>query len=156
MNTPKEAIILGLVGAGGLAFALMQMRESFSRRHWQQTTGRVVSSELRREEVLSDGSANLDILATYTYMANGQQLTGSRLGLFTNQWRHTKMGGANAHLKRLAPGTEITVWFDPANPADAVADKSVPFGYWMIAVLGLLFVLGALTVLIRGGAPPPR
>lgn len=154
MNTPKEAVILGLVGAGGLAFAVSQIHQSFSRRHWQQTTGRVVKSEVRRTEVLSDGSANIDVLATYSYIANGRSFTGDRLGLFTGVFKHTRMNWASERLKQLGPGTEIPVWFDPANPADAVADKSVPVAFWAIAGLGLLFVVGALNVLFRGGAPP--
>lgn len=154
MNTPKEVVILGLVGAGGLAFAASQIRESFSRRHWQQTTGRVVTSEVRRTAEQADGSATIDVLATYSYIANGQTFTGDRLGLYTGLFGHTKMNWASEHLKQLAPGAEIPVWFDPANPADAVADKSVPVAFWAIAALGLLFVVGALNVLFRGGAPP--
>lgn len=152
MNTPKEAIILGVVGAGGLAFALVQMRESFSRRHWQQTTGRVVNSEIRVEEVLAEGDRNIDVLASYTYIANGRSFTGTRLGLFEGLFRHRKMSLASERLKQLAPGTEIPVWFDPANPADAVSDKSVPFTFWAIAALGLLFVVGAGNVLLRAWA----
>lgn len=154
MNTPKEAVILGLVGAGGLAFALAQIKKSFDLRHWQRTTGRVVTSELRRTEVLSDGDANIDILVTFTYHANGQTHTGTRLGLYTELFHHRKMATASAHLKRVAPGTEIPVWFDPANPSEAIADKAVPSGFWIIAALGLLFVVGAVTTMLRAPSVP--
>lgn len=154
MNTPKEAVILGLVGAGGLAFAVSQIHQSFSRRHWQQTTGRVMKSEVRRTAEQADGSPTIDVLATYSYIANGRTFTGDRLGLYTGLFGHTRMSRALEHMKRLAPGAEIPVWFDPANPADAVADKSVPVAFWAIAGLGLLFVVGALNVLFGSAAPP--
>jgi hypothetical protein len=152
VNTAKDALIVGAAGAATLTFVGWSLRRALGVRHWRQTTGRVISAEVLRTEVLSDGDANIDIVARFAYTVEGREYIGDRLGLFTGDTRHNTRGGAAAHIARLAPGTEIPVWYDPANPAEAVSNRSIPSLYWVAAGIGALLLIGAIVAVVRGVA----
>jgi uncharacterized protein DUF3592 len=150
MNTAKDALMIGAAGAATLTFVGWSLRKALGVRQWRPTTGRVISAEVRKTDVLADGDANIDVVVRFAYTVDGREYTADRLGLFTEHARYGTMGGATAHAARLTPGTEIPVWYDPSNPADAVSDRSVPKGYWIAGVIGALLLLGAIVAVARG------
>ncbi len=152
MNTAKDALAVGAAGAATLTFVGWSLRRALGTRHWRQTTGRIVSATVQRTDVLSDGDANIDVIARFAYTVDGREYIGERLGLYTIDTRHNTMGGASAHVARLAPGTEIPVWYDPANPAEAVSNRSIPSLYWVAAGIGALLLIGAIVAVVRGVA----
>jgi len=154
LNTAKDALIVGAAGAATLAFVGWSLRKALATRHWRQTTGRIVSAEVQRTDVLADGDANVDVVARFAYTVDGREYIGNRLGLFAMETRYSTTGGAQAHAARLTPGTEIPVWYDPAAPADAVSSRSVPRGYWVAAAIGAVLLLGAIVAVVRGVVAP--
>lgn len=150
MNTAKDALIVGAAGAATVTFVGWKLRQALAIRHWRQTTGRIISTAVQRTDVLADGSANVDVIGRFAYAVDGREYVGDRLGLFAWHTRHNTTGTAEAHVARLAPGTEIPVWYDPANPADAVSERSVPSGYWIAGAIGALLLIGALVAVVRG------
>jgi hypothetical protein len=150
VNTTRDALIIGAAGAAALAFFGWGARKALAVRQWRQTTGRVVGTEVRQTDVLSDGDANIDVIVRYAYTVDGRDYVGERFWLFPARGRHNTKGRATDYAARLPKGTEIPVWYDPTNPGDAVSDRSVPGFFWAAAALGTLFVLGAVVSIVRG------
>jgi hypothetical protein len=150
VNTPKDALVIGAIGAAVLLLVGWNVRKARRARHWRQTTGRIISAEVKVTNVLSDGDANIDVAATFAYTVHGRDYVGDRLALFTMQTRYSSKARASRERRRLPPGTEIPVWYDPANPADAVSNRDMPRGWWFAGVIGALMFFGALVPFLLG------
>jgi hypothetical protein len=116
--------------------------------HWPTTPGTMVASTIASDDIGTyfGRSRNSRMYAirlhlTYVFDVDGRQYTGSRwnaLPASSNQATH-------AMLRQYAPGTGVTVHYDPRDPSAAVLDASAPIGRWIQLVCALVFMVGVWT-----------
>jgi hypothetical protein len=154
VNTPKEALIIASVGLATTAVVGTLVGRAIRSWRWPQTTGTILESTVvRLADNDSDGERRrlryqLDV--RFGYSANGQSFTGNRLSFFGASTRHISQADAEAHLRRISRGNAIDVWYDPADPAQAVVDRGIPWGFWAALALGVLFLAGGTLPLLLG------
>lgn len=119
-NGPFIAAATGF-GLLALLFALGYTAMIFQATRWPTTQGRIVSSGVQQYEVTDEGttSTQYKVSVVYSYEVRGRKFTSDRL----------RMGvviGASfpGHAKRTARyypvGGEVTVYYNPKKPSDAV------------------------------------
>jgi hypothetical protein len=141
MNIPTDTLIIGSAGIVLIAALWPTLRRTWRTRRWRSAAATIL------ESWLDDGGGDpkdrrAKVCARYRYTAGGTTFVGERLA-FTSPV-HRSAIGAERHLKRLTPGKRIEIWYDPANPTDAVIERAVSRTHYLVAAIALYFVLDAL------------
>lgn len=142
-------IISLLMALGLLAFGLFLGTQSFTllreqarawtgarkSKTWAATDGSIETSELTWQGIRSPRARPV---VTYRYQVDGESYLGTRIDFSFARIYFTP--AAQAVLDRYPPGAPVTVYYDPANPAESALEQrhsSVISG--MLVALVLLF-----------------
>jgi hypothetical protein len=152
VNTPKEALIISAVGLATTAFTGFSILRALKARRWQPTDGTILESNIERIGDAPAGASRLRyrLRVRYRYAAGGQEFPGDRLSFFDVTVRHSTHALAEAHRNRISRGNEIDVWYDPADPSQAVNDRRIPWTFWFAFAIGVIFLLGGALPLLLG------
>lgn len=117
-----------------LVFIFLPYRKVRQARGWSQTTGKVESSEIESRSDSEGGSTPYPAVV-YTYSVNGQSLKSDRIQPGGD------VGGMVAYKtqKKYPVSAQVSVYYDPANPSDALLERNVP-GYVRWLWVALVFV----------------
>ena len=127
------AIVLALVVLNaiflGIIFYMRRKESQVSA--WPSTQG-VISASTLESRASDDGYTNYPVVR-YSYQVGGQAHKGSRIA------PGPEVGGtgANKVIERYATGAEVTVFYNPGNPADAVLEKQAPSMklFWVLLIV---------------------
>lgn len=116
------------------------------------TTGTITRSDLT-EGRDADGDRTYHLEVAYDFTANGRQFTGDR-------YRYLSMGTNDGSWRRvrdeLPVGSAVPVYYDPADPTDAVLVRGPQgadlFVLWFLAPFNVVAV-GGLRFALRSGRP---
>lgn len=125
------------IGVALIAFGLRQARRQSDSRNWPTVTGVVTESTVSLEGGREKSSGRFE----YAYQVGGASHTGSSINLT----------GAGADLAEFPAGSTCTVYYNPANPADACLKPGGPATVWLFPALGLASVLGGIAALLGKG-----
>jgi hypothetical protein len=136
-----------------IAFIIMIMRsdrKAHASERWTPASGRILSSEVTSHRSLDSNGTHSTIYEPaiqYEYMVNGQRLqsTHVRFGMaYGTSW--TKP--AQDLVDKYPQGTLVQVFYNPANPGEAVLEHSTG-GSNRLMTCVVIFILGML-VLVGG------
>jgi hypothetical protein len=83
---------------------------------------------------------------SYRYEVGGQTFTGSRAAFGTPLGFGMGLGGiAASQASEYAPGEQVDVWIDPADPSNAVLRRSAPSSLVLTALGVAAVITGALS-----------
>jgi hypothetical protein len=152
VNTPKEALIISAVGLVTTALTGFFILRALRARRWQQTSGTILESDIERIRDDSGEGSKLRyrLRVRYRYAAGGQEFTGDRLTFFGSDVRHSTRTRAAAHRNQIIRDDKIDLWYDPANPSQAVNDRGIPWAFWLAFTIGVIFLLGGSLPLLLG------
>ncbi|MCG8378757.1 MAG: DUF3592 domain-containing protein, partial [Proteobacteria bacterium] len=143
-------VLFGLLFAGaGIFIALETAVPTFqswqTMQHWYSTSATLLSVR---------GKDN-DTLASYRYVIDGRTYENDRVYVATTRDNigsyHKKKYQELYQLKQTR--RPVTIWYDPANPADSVIDRNMRWGLFVLMtgfcsffiLIGLAVVYGAIT-----------
>ena len=109
---------------------------------WPTTTGTILMSTLESRRTNNGRHAQYPVVL-YAYQAGGRSYEGSRIA------PGPEVGGTGApkRLAGYAAGIQVTVFYNPKDPSDAVLETKVPSLFWMwFALLLVDLVLGAVAL----------
>ena len=126
------------VGMGVYAF----VKQGRARRDFLTTTGEVVASKVDHHEGDADSETTYSPLIKYRYSVNGKEYTSKR---------YTYAAGSTSDydyaadvVARYPKGKRITVYYDPADPAESVLSVDVPSHYHFLILFLQPFVVAGL------------
>ena len=108
------ALLIGLTGLLNAGWNFKQDRASLS---WPETTGRIINSDVEVAH-RSDDFTKYEVRVHYAYDVYGQAHESRRLRFSSNGFE--ERSEANKLRRRFRSGEEVSVYYDPANPARAV------------------------------------
>jgi len=143
LPNPENALFVTLaagMGAFLLLFGLVQQRQALALQTWTPVTGSVLASELHSRTEWKDGLQRTLYMPniTYTYTVGGRAYTSNRYSLGAEtEW--SKPQFVESQLKKHPAGSQVTVYYNPTAPAEAVLARRLSGGWlvWALA-LGLL------------------
>jgi hypothetical protein len=152
VNTPKDALVISAVGLVTTALTGFFILRALRARRWQQTSGTILESDIEqiRDDSAEGGRPRYRLRVRYRYEAGGQEFTGDRLTFFGSDVRHSTRTRAAAHRNQIIRGDKIDLWYNPADPSQAVNDRKIPWGFWFAFTLGVIFLLGGALPLLLG------
>ena len=126
------------VGLGFLLFSVIpSLYDAIQMSDWREAQATVISSELKS---YSGDSTTYEAVGIYNYSVDGQQYTGTRLGISggadnVGEW-HQRMS-SKLYAARDGQRT-VSVYYNPKNPAAVIVDRSLR---WNLLGFKMIFVL---------------
>lgn len=144
-----------LASATLAAQAWRAQKQAFSKRHWLQTKGRIIHSEVReiRVTVPKPSSTSSYRQATryaphivYEYWIDGMRYEGEK-----NSKSPVLLGSeandAGREVNSHPPGMEVTVYYDPNNPVESTLDLWPTMGAWVLLAVTILIIALMIAVI---------
>lgn len=134
-----------VAGLGAGAFFLRPMLQTIAARSWQPTPCTILYSAVRTHADDEESTYSLDVL--YNYYVGGREHRSSRFQSLSSSGGYDRYADA---ARRFPAGSRAICFVDPADPEEAVLERS--FGkQYMGAIVPLLFILvGAAGVYFVG------
>lgn len=150
------SVLIALIATIVATQAWRAHRRVLQARRWRQTSGIVILSEVREQQVRHPtGIGERYRMATryaphvvYHYVVDGVTYQADRLTLATTLL-DSERAAAERAAERYPFGATVTIHYNPANPADATLKPHSGGGallLWLVA-LGLLAIAGYLATL---------
>ena len=145
---------IGLIGLGLLVFGLIQRRRGSSTRQWSTTTGTILAASLSQQSRRNQqGYHDVTYAPTveYTYEVNGNSYRGDSL---SSGWTVSySLSMAQNKINQYQPGSQVKVYYNPNNPAEAVLEaKSASGNVFMIAGGAILAIALAVGCCVLGSS----
>jgi hypothetical protein len=149
----NEAVVIGLLSLVAVAAcivgikAALLVRTAIASRNWPTVKGRVVSMEMDVTQLQYEEMYTPRLV--YRYRVGGQDYESSRIDL-ARQRRFFTQASANAVLAPYRPDGEVTVYYNPGRPSDALLQPGGSVASWLVMglVVALLLLLACLTPVV--------
>jgi Protein of unknown function (DUF3592) len=141
------AVASAISGVALFAYGLYLRNKLRSCRRWPQSTGTIIQSGLENYD-------GIRISVTYQYAVNGVDYSSSRIQ-FGTPTTYIRTSSAEAAISRYPANSQVTAYYDPENPAEAVLDRTSPGGIEYIIIGIILFVMTALVIMYPAHVGPP-
>lgn len=135
-------LIFAAAGVFMIVSNLRARKKAEASQSWPTTQGQVTFTnvvEKTRTDSDGDTSTSYEPVIKYSYVAAGQEYTSDKVSFGFRQG-YNSYGKAYRALGSYSAGVPVTVYYDPANPTDAVLERKV--GSKMLTlVLGIIFLI---------------
>ncbi|MEP7282206.1 MAG: DUF3592 domain-containing protein [Rubrivivax sp.] len=146
-------LLVALLGAGGwlLKRQTPEIWEGWRSLSWPAATARVERSvairKYRAAIAKQSGQGTHVLELRYAFEVAGKAYVGGRRSL---DWEGKVLSAASAEklAQRSPAGSEVTAYYDPADPTRSLLEPGVPIDGALGAVLGLLLIAGGLALLL--------
>jgi hypothetical protein len=136
-------LIFGLVGAGLSYWGWTILQDARASATWPTAAGVVTSSEVDRSTD-AEGGDSYSPEVDYQYQVDGQTITNNQIKFGENSYssrRKAEEIAANYPL-----GQQVTVYYEPERPTNAVLEPGVSAGSYIVISIGALFLLISLII----------
>jgi len=131
------AIFCGGSGLAILVLAWKRHREEDITNTWQPAPGTILSSEVVQHRPVNPESKEENMftpMVRYTYSWSGTSFTGYRLTFYQKEYSQSK---ARQIVSRYPSGNNVTVYFDPLHPDEAVLERNTR-SFSLFIITGLM------------------
>ncbi len=139
------ALVMLLAGIGLIMLGRNASKKAKASQSWPTTQGVVVAVSIKATTD-NDGNDTYTPIVRYRYEVNGKTYESQRLA-FGGQTSFSNNFEAEDFLKSYQENAPVTVYYNPANPSEAVLDTSTSSGRSLIFLGGFFVFIGlALSV----------
>lgn len=135
--------IFGLVGMGLLIAGILSYNKARATQSWPTVTGTIRSAQIveKRDE---DGTT-YGLSVNYDYVVADRPYSGSRIALsdYTSSSRRYALG----LQEKYGVGTQVTVYYNPADPFDSVLEPGANWVQYLLLGMGCCFSTIPLLIL---------
>ncbi len=144
------SLIFVLLACLFVALWISDLRKARATRSWPTTTGRILHARVSRYEGYVRGGGGYhtyyDPAVTYEYTVDGTTYQGKRIAIGTGYSTQAR----NAVKRRISAyhaGKEVQVFYDPADPKQAVLEHGIEGGVMLLILAGITLVVVAALML---------
>ena len=139
--------ILLFAGVGGFLIykSFRDRKKAETSQSWPSTPGQITEARVARSRRTdSEGDADYSYAPAiqYTYQVGGQEYSGNNI-TFGFRQSFSSQAKAEAALARFPTGGQVTVYYDPSNPGEAVLERKAGSSTLSL-VLGIVFLVISL------------
>jgi hypothetical protein len=131
-----------------LVIAMRGNAQASASKNWESTTGQILMSQIEMRRRSGRAGMSPFPVVVYEYMVMGQRFQSNRIS-FGND-----IGGsmvASPTVNRYPVGSTVTVYYNPANPAEAVLERKSRSSNVLIFVVIVIFAILACTTIATVG-----
>jgi len=148
-------IILLAVGVGTCIYGLVMMLDAWASRDWPSAAGTVESAEVDawHQSTRAARGDRFQPIIRYAYEVEGTRYTGDRRR-FGEKPMHER-AKARAVTRRYPAGSEIQVYYEPSDPANAVPEPGLHPHARLIPGFGVSLVIAGGIMIVRDARSTP-
>jgi hypothetical protein len=150
-SSAGAGVVMGLafagIGSAGVYFAMQMYKKAQDTLSWPSALGEVTHADVHSHHHKKRTSYEAEV--EYSYTVNGMQYISKKIAVMT---ANSNYGNAQAVVAKYPRQSRVTVYYDPANPADAVLEPGLSSGIYVVfgvsvlfALFGVFFLISALT-----------
>ncbi len=135
-----------LIGIGLFGLAMVSLHRAKNSAFWRDTNGRILSATIEKSERQSSGHGNefrYTPKISYTYSVNDHEFISGRIKIM-NDYSSNSLEAVQKIILKYRPGSEVIVYYDPANPKRAVLEKGVSTEIYILIAFSIIILLGSL------------
>jgi len=140
-------LIFGGVGVFAIYTGRKSIRQADASQRWPATTGKITNAQVEYSSSIDTEGDSRDSYSprvSYEYQALGQTYTGTKISFgFSKSYGSRRQ--AEDELARYPLGSQVTVYYDPSNPAEAVLERKAG-GSMLATVVGVIFIVLSLCI----------
>lgn len=138
-------LALAALGIFLIVYSVRSQKKAEASQAWPSAVGQVTAAEVK-QSVSTDDDGNTSYAyypsVTYEYQVADQVYTGKRIA-FGGIVASGSSAKAAAELARFPVGGQVTVYYDPGKPGEAVLERKAGGFTWGLAVGAVCLLLGA-------------
>ncbi|MBN1979605.1 MAG: DUF3592 domain-containing protein [Anaerolineae bacterium] len=138
-------VALAALGIFLIAFSLRSRKKAAASQSWPATFGQITKAEVKQSASTDDDGRTTYAYypaVEYTYQIGGQTYTSKRMS-FGGVVAYGSWAKAEAGLARFPVGSQVTVYYNPEKPAEAVLEQKAGGFAWGMIVGAVCLALGA-------------
>ncbi|MBC2711526.1 MAG: DUF3592 domain-containing protein [Desulfosarcina sp.] len=128
-----------------LYFGVNALINGYESRNWPTVQGQISNSYVDRQHKSRPGTTGSSIRYVarigYEYTINGKTYYCDTIGFGKSEYGSQKRSKALKYLEQYPKGKPVTVYYDPADPHNAVLKAGITGGAMLIMAMGLLFMI---------------
>ena len=143
-------LIFGVAGLFLLILGFRQFRTSKASVDWPSVEGQVsiATVEMKVESGDNGTSRKYSPRVVYNYSVAGQQYTSDQVVIGARAWYPSQIKAETKLMYQ--SGQQVTVYYDPENPDQAVLEAGATRGAWGTLAIGIVFtILGTVLMIIN-------
>lgn|GEM_PF-5387760 len=150
----RSLVFAAVAAMAGLGFVIpnaIAVRRGLAAERWIRTRGRIQKSSITIDSYVQDRDATRGPTVLYSYEAHDGTHQGTRISFaravpVMSRWTQPFNGLPPDVLAGLRAKTEVDVWYDPEDPAQAVLRPGVDGAYIGLILLGTLLLTVSATL----------
>lgn len=150
-------IIFLLIGLAIIYFGITGVLSGNASKNWPTTPGTMIVSNFTSTYSCDNNNGcqtYYNLVLEYSYSVSGKSYMGNMLSLSSSS--STSYNYVYGIINQYPPGANVTVYYNPSNPSQAVLQTGTGSGTYILLVLGLIFAaVGAFVALSRRSNRPP-
>ncbi|NWF69370.1 MAG: DUF3592 domain-containing protein [Chloroflexi bacterium] len=130
-----------------VVIALRSRAAAAASRGWPSVVGTVLASQIEMRRSGNTGRTPHPVVI-YSYAVDGKQYTGNRISFGGS------LGGsmiAYRKIEQYPAGSSVSVYYNPANPADAVLEQTSASGTLLLWIAGIIILMLLCTTAMTVG-----
>jgi hypothetical protein len=132
-------MVFGGMGSWAFITGLKGVEKALASQNWPSVQGQVLSSSVGTHDSHdSDSSTTYSADVRYTYGVNGNTYQGTHLG--SGDFSSSNYNQMSAWAAKYPAGKQVSVYYDPANPATAVLETGFSGGLLIPLGVGAAFI----------------
>jgi hypothetical protein len=133
-----------IVVGGSAVWSGFELRERAQRMiTWASVRGSVTRTAIVADGTFEDGSAAYYPRISYRYVVAGKEYSGERRSLINVGTGRFLRAGLREVVERYPVGSEVIVFYDPADPREAILERPDPVaGPTLLCVFGAALAIG--------------
>jgi hypothetical protein len=144
-------VVVGAIGVILIVSSALQLRFSRATTHWPSVAGKVVRAGIRPLETIREKKQKVVLFVpdvAYSYTVNGREHIAATIR--PDLQGEPTTFSAERLLERYPLGTNVAVYYNPANPADAVLEPGRnPQTTSLLACGIVLTIVSGVMILMR-------
>ena len=137
------SIVFVVVG-GAAVWSGFELRDRAQRMiRWPSVPGSVTGTDIVADGTFEDGSAAYYPRISYKYVVAGKEYSSQRRSLINVGAGRFLRAGLRKTVERYPVGSEVTVFYDPADPSEAILERPDPvLGPTLLCAFGGMLAVG--------------
>jgi hypothetical protein len=146
LNEVPLPIALAVLALGTLvlAISLIRVYKFRASKTWISTTGKIISSEMETRRGGRRRSITYHAAIVYDYSVEGTKYSGNRICF--GDYGSSDANHARQILNRYPAGMQVSVYYNPSKPKDAVLERRLSWTVYLALIVG--FAVSALGILL--------
>jgi Protein of unknown function (DUF3592) len=133
-----------IVVGGSAVWSGFELRERAQRMITRPSVrGAVTGTAIVADGTFEDGSAAYSPRISYKYVVAGKEYSGQRRSLINVPTGRCLRAGLRTTVDRFPVGSEVIVFYDPADPGEAILERPDPvIGPTLLSAFGAMLAVG--------------